>query len=574
MAQLLPAGQECPPDWQEAGLGRLLEKPPEQELGDFALPCFRFAKTLGKKPADIAAALGEFLSTRGAPWVARCQVVGAFLNIFVNKTELARLVIPRALSGEWFAELSKRPGPKSTRVMIEYSQPNTHKEFHIGHARNVCLGLSLVKLYRYCGYQVTAANYIGDEGTHIAKCLWWLRKSGSTPPQTARGEWLGTIYASATRNLAALTGDSLSNAEKEISEILRAIESKQGPIYEQWLETRQWSLDDFNVIYDWMGVTFERVFYESEVSDESQEIVDEYLGKKVFVESDGAIGSDLKDHKLGFMIVRKRDGNTLYATKDLALARRKFDEFHIDRSVYVVAAEQNFHFRQVFKTLELMGFPQASKCFHLSYGMVMLPEGKMSSRDGTSVPFTSLRDNIETALREHLDKYKDTWSEEELRAVSKDLCEGAIKYGMLHTDPVKDIIFDPAAWISFEGNSGPYLMYSHARTRSILRKAAEAGAQLDHDAWDKLTEPSEHALIRFVYDFNDVVESAAENYKPSLVATHLFYMCKAFNRFYADVPVLKAEGTTRGARLALITAFAETLRRGLGLLGMAAPEKM
>jgi len=584
LQEQLPTGTAATPDMDPTRIARLLEKPPEAELGDFALPCFRFAKPLQRKPQDLATALAEKLNTSSGHWIARAAATGAFLNIFVNKAALAQLVLPEVLAGSYFSRLAARPEPRATKVMIEYSQPNTHKEFHIGHARNVCLGLSLVNLYRYCGYPVVAANYIGDEGTHIAKCLWHLRKTNAVPPAKGRGEWLGDIYVAATKALEGMDPESRKLADAEISTVLRGIEAhdegEKNPIWKLWRETRQWSLDDFDRVYDWFGVKFDRVFFESEVSRDSQAIVDKFLASGVFVESDGAIGSDLKAHKLGFMIVRKRDGNTLYATKDLALAGRKFGEFGIDRSIYVVAAEQNHHFRQVFKTLELMGFEQAKKCFHLSYGMVMLPEGKMSSRDGTSVGFGALRTSITEALGTHLEKYRGEWTTAEIDAVAKELCEGAVKYGMLHTDAVKDIIFDPAAWISFEGNSGPYLMYSHARTRSILRKAAAEGlltpinAGTSSSVFQSLTEASEHAVLRAIYDFNDVVEAACENYKPSLLSTHLFYMCKAFNRFYADQPVMKAEGDVRQARLVLTQAFAETLRRGLALLGIAAPEKM
>lgn len=573
-------------------IAQWMERPPEAHLGDYALPCFRFVKTLKKKPDEIAASLAAGLSdgkaTPGARdhWIESATPAGPFLNISVNQAALVGWLLPAAATSALFHGMRESQAAAATRVMIEYSQPNTHKEFHVGHVRNVCLGSTLVNLFRHCGYPVVAANYIGDEGTHIAKCLWHIKKTGATPPAARRGEWLGDMYAAATRALDTAGTDAKPRNEQEISTILRNIESQSGADYDLWKETRQWSLDDFDAVYDWFHVKFDRVFFESEVSAESQEIVDEFLKKGAFVESDGAIGADLKPFKLGFMIVRKRDGNTLYATKDLALARRKFDEFKIDRSVYVVASEQNHHFKQVFKTLELMGFPQAKRCFHLSYGMVVLPEGKMSSRAGNTVTFKMLREQMTAALNQILAKYSSEWTTGEIEDTARKLCEGAIKYGMLCSDPVKDVVFDMENWLSFEGNTGPYLMYSYTRTRSILRKAAESGASFDvqqlarDGAWkDALANAgstqSERELARWIQDFNHATSFACENYRPSTLANHLFYLCKAFNRFYTDVPVLKStDPALRTGRLAMVAAFGETLKEGLALLGITPPDRM
>jgi arginyl-tRNA synthetase len=572
LAALRALAPDAPLAFSAADIARLIERPPEQKLGDYALPCFRFAKDTKKKPQEIATALAAALTPGG--WVAGATVAGAFLNITVNKQKLAETVLPAVRSGAWFSRL-KESGMARDRVMIEYSQPNTHKEFHVGHGRNVCLGNSLVRLLRYSGYDVVAANYFGDEGTHIATILWYLTKYGKEAPASGRGEWLGKMYVESKKLLGAADDEAKKKIYAEISAVHRAIESKSGDVYKLWLETRQWSLDDFHAIYEWLGVEFDEIFYESEVTEEAQQIVDEYYKKGVFVLDDGAIGVDLKEWKLGFSILRKRDGNTLYATKDLALARRKFEKFNIDRSIYVVADEQNHHFKQVFKDLELMGFPQAKKCFHLSYGMVVLPEGKMSSRDGNSVTFNELRALMTAELSNILQKYASDWTAAEIADTTHKLCDGAIKYGMLVTDPAREIVFNLTDWLAFDGNSGPYLMYSYARTRSVLRKAADQGFSPSTAGVAGLADPTEHDLLRYVYDFNDVASNAGENCKPSQLASHLYYMCKAFNRFYAEVQVLKSPTPElRDARLALIEAFATTLKQGLGLLGITPPERM
>ena len=558
----------------------MMEKPPQEEMGDFSLPCFRFAKALKSPPPKLAATLADALQADESGWVKKTATVNAFLNVYANKNPMATAVVPLAISGALFKD-PIAPSSSRDRVMIEYSQPNTHKEFHVGHTRNVCLGSALIKLFRYNGYNVTAVNYLGDEGAHIAKCLWMMKRRNEEPDAGVnKGAWLGEVYAEASRVLAEAKDATLTQYEAEISEILRGIESKHGDWFTLWQRTRQWSLDAFKDIYDWLGAEFDRDFFESEVSEASQAIVDEYLSRGVFKLDQGAVGIDLSEYKLGFMLARKRDGNTLYATKDLVLARRKFEEFKIDRSIYVVASEQIHHFKQVFKTLELMGFPQASKCFHLSYGMVVLPEGKMSSRAGNSVSFLQLKKEMLQEIHSILAKYKDQWSDEEIEEAARRLCIGAIKYGMLQSDPAREIVFDLKDWLSFEGNTGPYLMYSYTRTMSILRKAGEAGhrpwsAEEAQKAKFDLTESCEQELLRYVYDFNSVVQESCENYKPSTLCTHLFNMCKSFNRFYSEAPILKAEhDDTRRMRLTLVSAFARTLHAGLGLLGITPPERM
>jgi arginyl-tRNA synthetase len=553
----------------------LIEKPPEAKLGDFALPCFRFAKPLQQKPQDVAQKLKDSLSARCSDWIERIEVVGAFLNFFAKVSRLAESSLDGIHDGSFFARLKSRPRQNAQKTMIEFSQPNTHKEFHVGHGRNVCLGDSLVRMFRYCGYPVVAVNYPGDEGAHIAKCLWWMRKQALQPPTQRRGAWLGSVYSEADRNLKAADESTRKTYDQEISAILRAIEAKSGEVYDLWKETRQWSLDDFYQIYNFFGVKFDHYFFESEVSEESQRIVEEYLNKGVFKLDQGAVGVDLSPFKLGFSILRKSDGNTLYATKDLALARKKFEDWGIDRSIYVVADEQNHHFKQVFKVLELMGFDKAKNCHHLSYGLVTLPEGRMSSRLGNGVTFQELIDAVRKQLLEILATQSADWTEAERQDVADKLTVGSIRYGMLNTDPVKNIVFNFEEWLAFEGNSGPYLMYCYARSQSILRRATEAKARAEFGNAHLYQTEEEKELIRYLYDFNNIVDASCENYRPSSLTHYLFELCKSFNRFYKQVPVLKTDDIKlRGARLALVEAFSLELKQGLDLLGIVPPEKM
>jgi arginyl-tRNA synthetase len=564
---------------------KTLEQPPEKSLGDYALPCFKFAKAIKKNPNEVATELKRLLDEEKNPWVESVVLKGAFLNIFTNQKEVAKALVPTLVNGSGFNILKSNPDHNKTKVMIEFSQPNTHKEFHVGHGRNVCLGDSICRIFTYNGYKVIGANYIGDEGTHIAKCLWGVEHytgSDKIEDQTNKAEWLGQRYVEANNKLKDAEAADKENGttifetyKAEVGTILKAIESKSGKYYETWKVTRQYCLDDFNRIYKWLDVKFDHFFYESEVSEASQAIVDEYMKKGLFVVDDGAVGFDMTDKKLGFFMARKSNGTTPYITKDLALAKVKFNDFDIDRSIYVVGSEQNFHFKQLFYALEKMGFPQAPQCYHLSYGMVVRPDGKMSSRAGNSFTFFQLIDLVIAEINTYLEKYSTEWTKEQREDTAHKLAVGAIKYGMLQADPNKEIVFDPKEWVSFEGNSGPYLMYSYARTQSILRKATEQGLKGSLTHLDLLTHESERDLMRHLYDFNKITINACDNYRPSTIANHLFFTCKAYNRFYTEVSVMKAETEElRAARLSLLQAFGDTLKTGLYLLGITPPEKM
>jgi arginyl-tRNA synthetase len=547
-------------------LYKLIEQPPEYDMGDFSLPCFQFARELRKNPANIALDLKSKLENSGNKWLARVETVGAFLNIFIDKKTLAQFVFKNIFNGEFL----KSKEVKNERVMIEYSQPNTHKEFHIGHVRNVCLGDSLCRLLSYEGYDVVPVNYIGDEGTHVAKCLWKIKASKQELPTSNKVKWYGEKYAQANKDISSAKEEEKQVIQQELSAILTNLESKTGDDYDLWLKTREDCLEDFDKIYKWLDAKFVHFFYESEVSEESQSIVEEYIDKGIFKESQGAWGVDLEKDKLGFFMARKSDGTTLYITKDLALARRKFEQFNIDRSIYVVGSEQKFHFQQLFKVLELMGFEQASKCYHLSYGHVVLASGKMSSRHGNTFTCQDLIDNTLKDLDEKLERYKETWTQDKIKDTSHKLAVGAIRYGMLSSDPNKEIIYDPENWISFEGDSGPYLSYSYSRAKSILRKS-----QIDEDSlvnYFDLEHDVEFQLLRFIYNFNTAVSKSCQQSKPSLLAHHLYDMSKCFNKLYAKVKILEA--SNKESKLALIKAFTLTLKQGLSLLGITPPEKM
>ncbi|MFO7562841.1 MAG: arginine--tRNA ligase [Enhygromyxa sp.] len=572
----------------------LLAPPPRPELGEFAFPCFRLAKPLRSAPPKIAAELAERLGELDSPLIAEATPAGPYLNLRLQAHEAGRILLPAWARGE----LPEYPG-SDQKIMVEYSQPNTHKEFHVGHMRNLCLGDSIVRMLRATGHQVIAANYLGDVGTHVAKCLWGFEAlTDEQPPEQARGEWLGKIYARASIQLedwesAAEAGDqeaaaNYQAARARMSEILRGIETRQSEYLDLWLRTRQWSLDEFDEIYAWADVTFDRVFYESEVDEPGLKLVDEYLAKGVFIESRGAVGIENPEVKhMPFFMLRKSDGTGLYATKDLALARMKFEEFGIDRSIYVVDARQSDHFRQVFLTLEKMGFEQAEQCEHVAYEMVELPEGPMSSRKGNVITFRSLREQLAEALeREFFHAFRGQRPDAEIDQVIHQVSLGAIKYGMLARDNNQKIVFDMAEWTKIHaGDMGPSLQYVSARTASLLRKAGERELVLDEALLageaplqaGTLEELSERGLMQELIDLPAAVAQAAYSLRPSILCARLLSLTQAYNRFQTDKRCDVIHQTDQGvvqARLLLVQATRNALAWGLSLLGIPAPEWM
>ena len=560
--------------WDSSEITGLIEQPPNPELGDYALPCFSFSKTLRRSPAVIASELADKLQKRlllNTPFT-HIQARGPYLNFTVSAAAVAEAVLPDIFHGNYFKEPSSI---KREKVMIEYSQPNTHKGFHVGHLRNVALGDSLCRIYLYNGYDVVGANYIGDIGSHIAKCLWYLKNHNTEdPPENYPGEWLGELYANAVRKLEAAEGQEKISFQDELSQLLRKIDEKDEEIYQEWETTREWSMKDFHEIYEWLDVKFDHFFYESEVDEEGRKIVIEGEKNGIFKKSEGAIGIDLDEEGLGFFMLLKSDGNTLYSTKDLALARQKFDNFDVKRSIYVVGAEQTLHFKQVFATLKRMGYKQAEQCFHLPYALVMLPEGKMSSREGNVILFSQLRKEIVESIQStHLEEHRKEWSRKELDETSQKIAVAAIKYGMLNQDSNKNIVFSMDDWLVSEGDTGTYLVYAYVRIRSIGRKISRK-VNPDVD-FSLLTHPNEKKLSRQMLDFNKTVFKDGEQFRPSLLARMLYEFSKDFSRAYNTCSVMHAETEQlKAARLLLFHCVAETLQQGLNLLGITPPERM
>ena len=565
------------PEAEQVGdLARFISHPPKPDMGDLAFGCFPLAKIRRRSPAQIAQELAGQVQAGGL--IASAAAVGPYLNFSADPVGLLQATCDAVDSGV----LTRAQTRQTDRVMVEFSQPNTHKLFHVGHLRNVALGDSLVRIFRSRGHSVVPANYYGDFGIDVAKCLWWLRTHPELEaPQTDRASFLGKAYTDANEQLDPKRVEP-EQREKNLTEvraILHAMEQREPEIWALYQQTRQWCLDEFRSTYAWLGVDFDVDFFESEMEAPANAIVDHFLAQGVLEVSDGAIVCDLQPDLDVPAMVRKSDGTSLYMTWDLALAKVKFEDFGIQRSLYVVGSEQRFHFKQLFLALDRMGYPRAGDCRHVSYELVVLPEGKMSSRKGSAIPLYRLQSVVCEAIAARLDAANARVAAEDRDETIRRIAVACLKYGMLRIGTNKRVVFSIDDWTNPEGDTGAYLLYSLARVRSIFRNAAadglapEAGAGFAADSgFGEVAE--ERALLNHLARLPAVIDRAADGADPSSIAGWCYDCARAFSRFWKACPVLKAEPELRAARLALIGATDEVMSAGLALLGIEPVDAM
>ncbi|MBY0385535.1 arginine--tRNA ligase, partial [bacterium] len=393
-------------------------------------------------------------------------------------------------------------------------------------------------------------------------------------PQTGKGEWLGKMYSLAHNKLEDERGTPQEETNRQqLTAILKELEQKNGSFYDLWKETRQWSIELMQALYQWADVHFDVWYWESEVDSDSVQSALKLYDQGLLTKSEGAIGLDLEAEGLGFCLLVKTDGNGLYATKDVELARKKFATYNPSRSIYVVDMRQELHFKQVFAVLKKIGFEQADLCYHLKYNFVELPDGAMSSRKGNIVPIMELIHKMREHVKQnYLERYKNEWSQDEVEKTADMVAHGAIKYGMNVMDPNKKIIFKMEEWLRLDGESGPYIQYSYARIQSLLNKITLSEKSPD---FSTLETSIEKELILKLAQFNKTAENCAQNLKTSILCTYLYETAKLFNSFYHECPIGKLEDVKlQQARLALAKATGELLKKGLELLGIPAPQRM
>lgn len=538
-----------------------LEHPVQPDHGDYATNIAMLVKRREHPtPWDLANVIVNAWRSQGLPdYVAEIKVAKqGFINIWL-KSEILISQVGRVLKEKdkyGFVSVKERKP-----IMVEFAHPNTHKQFHLGHLRNICLGESISRFLTTNGHKVVRANYQGDVGMHVAKCLWQIQKTRKALPRSL-DERIKYLAKSYVRGNQAYT--EKPKAKKEIEALNHQIYGQDPEIKELWQQTRGWSLEYFDRIYQQLGTKFDRLYFEGEVAVPGKKIVLQFLKKKVFVKSEGAIIFPGEKYGLHNRVFVNQQGLPTYEAKDMGLAKLQFKEFNPRQIIHVVGPEQKGYFEVIFKALKQISPKIANKEFHLAYGWVRLKKGKMASRTGQVVLAEWLLDEVKKKL---LKAYKMN------QEVAEKVSVGAVKYSLLKFNPSSEIVFDIDESINLEGDSGPYLQYTFARCQSVLKKAekkvmSELPIKLD------LNE-EEMALLRTIYQFPEVVAEAGENYGPNLICKFLFDLAQKYNLFYNKHRIIKAETESLADfRLTLTAAVAQVIKNGLYLLGIEAPERM
>ncbi|MFC1878507.1 arginine--tRNA ligase [Chloroflexota bacterium] len=508
------------------------------------------------------------------PGFERIEAQKGYLNLYFSSAEYSSRVVDTVLkAGDKFGS----GAPKDQRLMVEFSQPNTHKAFHVGHLRSAILGDALSRILAYAGFDVVRANYPGDIGLHVVKWLWnYINHHSGEQPDSDTTRWMGDLYAEANQRL-----ENNPELEAQVRELYARWDQRDPEIVKLWEETRQWSLDGFDQMYDVLDIHFDKYYFNSQMEHPGKKIVNELVERgiaiderpegPVFIRIDDLLG--LKKEKYRVLVVLRSDNTALYSTEDLALPLQKFADYKLDKSIYVVDVRQSLHFQQVFKTLEIAGYDQAKDCIHIPYELVTLPGNVvMASREGTVVLLENLiREATERALEVVQEKNPDLKAEQK-QAVANAVGLGALRYTMLARDNTKTVTFDWETALDFEGQAAPYVQYAHVRANSILRR-------IEGDFPGALTpshtlEPAEIRLIDLISRLPGEVQRAAEEYKPLHLTNMAYDLARAFSDFYNQCPVLKAEPQVRAFRLRLVAAARQAIKNVLNTLGITAPEVM
>lgn len=543
--------------------------PPKPNMGDLSLSCFVIAKKLRKSSVEIAGWLVGEIRVEGV--IIALKSAGPYVNFTINKVGLSKDVLKQI--DKIKNEYGQNKSGKNKRVMIEYSNANTHKEYHVGHLRNVCFGDAVNKILLANGYNTVPVSYINDFGIHVAKTLWaYLEFYKDKELAKNKGYFLGQIYA---RSIKELERDPL--AKEKVIFMMKKIEKGKGDEYRLWQKTRKWSIEQLDKIYQELGIKFAHIFYESEFIARGMKIVEELYKKRFLVKSEGAIIANLEKYGLDILMFLRSDSTALYPVADMPLAMEKIKKYRLDKSIYVVDVRQSLYFKQLFKVLELLG--QKKEMIHLSHEFVKLPAGMISSRAGNVITYEDLRERVLNKAISETKKRHKNWSEKKIKQVAAAITNGAIKFEMIKVSANQVITFDINQALRFDGFTAAYLQYTYARINSILKKAdnsltAQTGRQTTEIDFSKLNEQKEYELVMRLAKYPEAVLKAGENYDPSEIAKYLFELTQAFNDYYHSVPVLKAKKEIREARLILITAVSQIIVNGLSLLAIEVVEEM
>ena len=564
-----------------------IQKTRKEFEGDYTVVVFPLLKASRKSPEATATELGEKIVAT-TPEIKSFNVIKGFLNLVVDSSFWSARFKEIAEAKEY-----GMAAPSGRTIMIEYSSPNTNKPLHLGHIRNNLLGYSVATILKANGHNVIKVNLVNDRGIHICKSMlaWQLYGGGETPESSGmKGDHLvGKYYVEFDKHykqeIKALVAEGMSEDEAKkkapimlaAQEMLRKWEAKDPEVYALWETMNGWVYEGFDVTYKAMGVDFDKVYYESQTYLLGKSLVEDGLKKGVFFrKEDNSVWIDLEADGLDQKLLLRGDGTSVYMTQDLGTALSRFEENKLDDMIYVVGNEQNYHFQVLKLVLKKLGYEWSDNIYHLSYGMVELPEGKMKSREGTVVDADDLiADMIGTAREMSAELGKlDGVSEEDAAAISEIVGLGALKYFILKVDPKKTMLFDPRESIDFNGNTGPFIQYTHARICSILRKAQEANISTEEFTAAELL-PAEVELIKLLSEYPATVRTAGEQFAPSVIAAYAYDLAKQFNGYYHDHSILKEENVAvRALRLMLAKEVARVIRSAMSLLGIAVPERM
>ncbi|WP_394861697.1 arginine--tRNA ligase [Paraclostridium bifermentans] len=540
----------------------LIEIPPNSEMGDYAFPCFRLAKVFRKAPNMIAADLAESIEAKDA--ISKVEPAGGYVNFFVNKSQLAKNVINDVLTqGKKYghSELGK-----DKTVVIDFSSPNIAKPFHIGHIRTTVIGNALYKIYDSQGYNTVRVNHLGDYGTQFGKLIVAFKKWGNKE----------AVESNPIPELLKLYIQFHDEAEKhpEMEDEARAwftkLENDDKEAKDLWQWFRDESLKEFSRVYDLLDIEFDSYAGESFYSDKMDRVIDIIKDKGLLEESEGTNIVNLEEYNMTPALITKKDGSTLYMTRDLAAALYRKENYDFEKCIYVVGSQQSLHFQQLFKVLELIGFEWAKDMVHVPFGMVALEEGTMSTRKGRVV-------FLESVLRQAIEKTKETMlaknpNAENVDEIAKQVGVGAVVFQELSNSRIKDYTFSWERTLSFEGETGPYVQYTHARCCSVLRKAnMDVTADVDYSV---LSDADSSEVLKLIASFNDSILAAMRKNEPHIVTRFVLDLAQAFNKFYHDNPILVDDIEVKKARVALVAATKQTIENALSILGMGAPERM
>jgi len=568
------------------------QKTRREFAGDLTLVVFPLLRTSKKSPEVTAEHIGTYLKEK-VDIIDDFNVIKGFLNIVVSKSYWIG-ALNRALKSEDFG-IATEPTKDAATKMIEYSSPNTNKPLHLGHIRNNLLGYSVAQILKGNGHNVVKVNLVNDRGIHICKSMlaWQKWGEGATPESTGKkGDHLvGDYYVKFDQeykkqvNEIVEQGRNIADAKnlaplmEEAREMLRKWEAKDPEVYKLWKTMNDWVYDGFDVTYKTMGVDFDKIYHESETYLLGKDVVENGLADGVFYKKeDNSVWCDLTSDGLDQKLLLRADGTSVYMTQDIGTAILRYNDYHMDQISYVVGNEQEYHFKVLSLVLGKLGYKWAKDIYHLSYGMVELPEGKMKSREGTVVDADDLmKEMVDTAreMSEELGKL-DGYSDEEKEDIYRIIGMGALKYYILKVDPKRTMTFNPKESIDFNGNTGPFIQYTHARIKSLLRKAESQNIEVPSEISipDEINQ-KEIELIKMINDFAQVVNDAGKNFSPALIANYEYDLVKEFNQFYHDFGVLnETNESIKLFRLAITRKVGEVIKTGMGLMGIEVPERM